>query len=672
LALNGEGGTNELRLAGGGAFDLSDVAVDNFTAIKLLAAPGTHLTLDEGSKGLSLLLRGNAGDNDSVPLDSDTFEPDEQMALFRAGIETVTDTSGTYVTTAPAEITVSFGGEIAENAAIGVAVATLSTTDPGGQPGTHTYKIIVLDQHGQEVDPPFFAIGIGVNADKIIVRTPLDDAEIEPHSLRIRTTDEDGLSHSEDIIVTVTETNGAPTAIRVVQGGAVAEDADLDDFVATLATDDPEGGTHTYEIVADQSGTELADGHDFFKIGTGADADKILLKAALNDAQVGTNQLWIKSTDQTNLSSVRQVTLTVTNVNDAPTGVQVVTGGTVRQSAKIGALVATLATSDSDANDTHSYKMVANANGDEFATGHPLFNIDPNTNKVVVKAALVAGDRHAHDLWIESKDAGGLKTVKMITVTVTEPAIAPSGVSLLNATIAELSGNSATVGTLATQDPDTLAGFTYTLVDDADGRFALVGDKIVVKNGLLLDLEQAATHRIKVLATDTDELSVESEITITLTDVAQEITAGSAANDKFVGGRGVDRLGGGIGNDTLKGGGANDVLTGGDGNDQLWGGLGKDALKGGKGRDSSCSTPSRTRRPIWTSSSTSTSRTTRSIWRRAPSRSSRWASCRRTRSGPARKPMMARTGSSTTRRPVLSCTTRMATAQRRQSRSPRC
>ena len=133
--------------------------------------------------------------------------------------------------------------------------------------------------------------------------------------------------------------------------------------------------------------------------------------------------------------------------------------------------------------------------------------------------------------------------------------------------MAELSATGSVVGTVKAIDPNTNDSATYKLVDDAGGRFALNGDKLVVADGVKLDFEQARSHAVVVRATDKAGLSYDQQLTIAVTDVAAEGTSGSGLNDVIMGGAGNDTLGGGLGDDRLSGASGNDVLTGGAGHD---------------------------------------------------------------------------------------------------------
>jgi Ca2+-binding RTX toxin-like protein len=175
-----------------------------------------------------------------------------------------------------------------------------------------------------------------------------------------------------------------------------------------------------------------------------------------------------------------------------------------------------------------------------------------------------------HTITLKASD-GGLETETTYTVSVgdvveTGDNMPPSAIVLEGSRAAlEYAAEGTVVGTLAVTD-DAVGGaaVTYSLTDD---RFTVAGNRIVVKNGFLLDFEQAAAHEITVTATDAGGLSTSQVFTLGVIDVARESTAGSAGDDVF------------------KAGSLNDVLGGGAGNDVLWGGEGKDVLTGGAGQD---------------------------------------------------------------------------------------
>jgi len=94
---------------------------------------------------------------------------------------------------------------------------------------------------------------------------------------------------------------------------------------------------------------------------------------------------------------------------------------------------------------------------------------------------------------------------------------APTDIALSHDTIAENSANGAIVGALSASDPDAGDTFTYELLDDAGGLFALDGYLLEVAGPL--DFATASSHQVTVRVTDAGGLSHDETFTIGVTDV---------------------------------------------------------------------------------------------------------------------------------------------------------
>jgi PKD repeat protein len=90
-------------------------------------------------------------------------------------------------------------------------------------------------------------------------------------------------------------------------------------------------------------------------------------------------------------------------------------------------------------------------------------------------------------------DDGATATTKTFSIA----AIALD-LALSKLTIVERSPAGTVVGTVTTSNSSLDAGATFTLVDDAGGRFQLSGRNLVVKDGTLLDRGTASTHTVKI------------------------------------------------------------------------------------------------------------------------------------------------------------------------------
>jgi len=175
-------------------------------------------------------------------------------------------------------------------------------------------------------------------------------------------------------------------------------------------------------------------------------------------------------------------------------------------------------------------------------------------------------------------DAGGRHSTASLVVWQDVPVVPPH-LTLSHASVPELSGPGTLVGLLTAEVLGKGDSFTYTLLDDADHRFTLEGDRLLVAGNARLDYEERASHRVVVRATAPDGSHLDQAFTIAVGDVADEIVYGTPRNDGMRTATGTD------GNDTLIGGSGRDTLSGGLGNDSLFGRPGGDVLIGGEGRD---------------------------------------------------------------------------------------
>ncbi len=296
--IDGKGGTNTLRLEGGGAVNLSPIAVSNIMSITLQNAAGTHLTLDD--KATALLVRGNASATDSVTVTGETLTVQEREILFSHGIETVTDDAGTFTNSAPAALALA-GAAVSELAANGDVVGTLSVTDPDAPNDAHTYTLV--DDAGGRFD---------IVGDKIVVKNrALLNYEQQPTSypVIVRVTDAGGLALAKQFTISVTDENEAPTAIAL-SGTGIGENASDGATVGTLSFTDPDApnGLHVYTLLDNAGGR-------FAIVG-----DKIVVKngALLDYEQATSHVVTVRVTDAGNLHVDRQFNIFLTDVNETP------------------------------------------------------------------------------------------------------------------------------------------------------------------------------------------------------------------------------------------------------------------------------------------------------------------------------------------------------------------
>jgi hypothetical protein len=96
---------------------------------------------------------------------------------------------------------------------------------------------------------------------------------------------------------------------------------------------------------------------------------------------------------------------------------------------------------------------------------------------------------------------------------------APTILDMVIPSLAENSNGGAVVGTVSSTDPDLSDSPTYSLSDDAGGRFRIVGNQVQVAPGATLDFETTPSITFRVRATDRYNASSERAFTLNLTNV---------------------------------------------------------------------------------------------------------------------------------------------------------
>jgi VCBS repeat-containing protein len=187
--------------------------------------------------------------------------------------------------------------------------------------------------------------------------------------------------------------------------------------------------------------------------------------------------------------------------------------------------VTTVTASDVDAADGKTFSISGGADASKFhidaATGVLTFVAAPN-----FEAPADAGVNNVYDVQVTVTDTGGLTDVQNLAVTVTNVNDNPvNSITDSNAAANSITENAAT-GTVAgitalATDADTGATVSYSLSDNAGGRFAINSTTgvITVANGTLLDYESATGHDVTVLATSSDGSNNSQVFTVSLTNV---------------------------------------------------------------------------------------------------------------------------------------------------------
>ena len=403
----------------------------------------------------------------------------------------------TDVNDAPSDINLS-ASSLPENAGVNVDVAILSTTDQDTS-DTFTYSLVAGAGDG---DNSAFSI-----AGSILRATNSFDFETKSsYTVRIRTTDQGGLFTEKAFTTSVINVNETPTDINLFSS-TIAENSGTNAQIGTLSTIDPDfGNTFSYSLVA---GNGDADNTAFNISGS-----TLRATSDFDFESKSSYTIRIRSTDAIGLFLEKSFAITVTNVNEAPTNIEL-SSRLIAENAGTNATVCTLSASDLDAGDTFTYTLVSGI-GD---ADNSAFNISGATLRATDSFNFES--KSSYTVRIRSTDQGGLFTEKAFTIEVVNVNEVPTNIDLSISSIPENSGADATVGTLSTLDPDFGNTFTYSLIagtgDTNNSAFSIVGSTLIATNGF--DFELKSSYNIRVRSTDQEGLFVDKAFTITVTDV---------------------------------------------------------------------------------------------------------------------------------------------------------
>ena len=310
----------------------------------------------------------------------------------------------------------------------------------------------------------------------------------------------------------VIQSNGGGAASSVL----VAENTTA---VATVSASDADlpAQTLSYSIVASGDGAlfvvDAAGGG--LRFITAPDRE-----AAMDSDGDSVYVVTVRASDGT-LADTQTLTVTVLDVNE--TGVGAITdtdasANAVAEIAGVGTLVGLdLQAIDADASNNNVSYALSDDQGGRFV-------IDANSGVVCVAAALDFETQATHIIVVTATSSDGSSRSAPFTINVLDANEAGVG-ALADADVAANSlAENASLGSLAgitalATDPDLADNISYSLVDDAGGRFVIAAGSGVVTLGAALDAEAASSHVIIVRADSSDGSFNSQAFTIVVQDV---------------------------------------------------------------------------------------------------------------------------------------------------------
>jgi subtilisin-like proprotein convertase family protein len=386
---------------------------------------------------------------------------------------------------------------IDENKPVGTLVGNLSTVDADGS-DTFTYSFVA--GAGSIDNARFSIVGSELRSNNVF------NFETAPrYFVRIQSRDSGGAAIQRAFTISINNVNEAPTAINVA-GASVPENAAIGTSVSTLTTSDPDvGDTFQYSFV---NGSGDQDNAKFVLVG-----NQLQTNETLNFEQIASYSVRVKSTDAGGLAIERQVTIAVSDVNEAPLNLRI--SSQLIDGLASGNSVGTVAATDPDVNDSLTFTLVAGAGSDDNAA----FTLSP-VGGLTNLQTIDFETQPVYQIRVRATDAAGLFVESAFTLDVTNVNERPTELLLSANTVPENNPVGLAVGQLTTQDPDINDAFSYTLVSgagsDDNQLFSLVANQLRAEASF--DFETKSSYSVRVRSTDIAGEFIEQSFVISVRD----------------------------------------------------------------------------------------------------------------------------------------------------------
>ena len=357
------------------------------------------------------------------------------------------------------------------------------------------------------------AMGDGEGEISVGDGTTLDFEGQKVYSFTAKATDPSGAAAEVSITINVTdkdekpELNNPPAFAAEMAARSVDENSaagtDVGDPIT--ATDENTGDSLTYSL--DAMGDMYFDIDDMGQITVGDGA-------MLDHETTASHTVTVTAMDTGRLYAMIMVTITVTDVNEAPSFDALQADRDVDENTEAGMAIGDpVAAMDVDADDTLTYSL--------DAAGEMYFDIDAATGQLMTEAALDYEMTTSYDVTVMATDAAGLYAMIAVTIAVNDVGETP----LFDAETAtfmvyENMDVGSAVGTVTAEQAESYS--------DDSGYFD-VDDMGQITTAMMLDYESMTSHMVTVTATGVDGTTDSIAVTVNVGNVEECEDAGATA-----------------------------------------------------------------------------------------------------------------------------------------------
>ncbi len=344
----------------------------------------------------------------------------------------------------------------------------------------------------------------------------------------VKAEDNLGLSITKQFVVSILDSNDVPTALEL-GSQVISENLPANSFIGTLTTTDADQlSGFGYTLVGGSGATDNA----MFNLSN----DSLYSSASFNYEIKPTYSLRLRSTDAYGAFIEKAFDISVTNENDAPSGV-LISNALLDENAPIGSEIGSFTSVDEDAGETFEYAFVS-GNGDNHNGSFKLVG-----SKLVSNFIGDFETQKSYSVRIKSTDHLGLSKEQIIGIAIKDIAEKPI-VKSAAFDVNESASIGTIIGTVIASSPDTGSSLVYELEDNQYFKIDATSGKLELAQKL--DYEAQKQHLLLVKVSDSRDPQLTSSTFVTImvideVESAQKLPVsnvmspnGDGMNDAFV------------------------------------------------------------------------------------------------------------------------------------------
>ena len=211
-------------------------------------------------------------------------------------------------------------------------------------------------------------------------------------------------------------------------------------------------------------------------------------------------------------SAEQTFTISIRNVNEPPTSISL-SNTRIPENSPAGTVIGNLSAVDPDSADVVHFSLIGDSTNARYQIR--------NSRLEVKEPSYFDYEKHHNvSLTIRATDKEGAYKDSAFTISLINENDPPTAVSLVPGKVKENSPNGTLIGRLYTIDEDSADTFTYDLLNDADGRFALTPQNtIVTADSTRLNYETHHSFTLRLRSTDKGGKSVTDTVLVRLLNV---------------------------------------------------------------------------------------------------------------------------------------------------------